>query len=374
MKLILKRNLFLFSILLVLLISLSVVSAEDTNLADSIDNLANTAQTNDCQEISSDENSLILTDASYMSKNLEAGIDSEDQLTSSQDNAEILSQSTDSIDDADLKISNNQMNNLSGSGDSYYDVYVDSVSQKYNYGKYLYLGWKGYFSGYFKVYDSDWDCVYSEYVSGYDKDLYWSLKGLDVDTYTAALVSSDNYWIKYGTIKITKSSSKVSVKKVKTKKGYIYFYAYVKDAYNGGYYNGGKVKFRINGKNYYRALKNGVAVLKFKVPKKKKKYKAKATFLGGHNVYSSSKTFKFTVKKHKYYKYKLKTKYKTFKIARFSQILSPMLEPFHKKGWTLVRSWYGKKSYNRGPFGTYWDIYGRFKKTYWVKKAKYAYY
>ena len=202
--------------------------------------------------------------------------------------------------------------------------------------------------------------------------MQWSLDGLDVDTYTAALVSSDNYLIEYGTIKITKSSSKISVKTVKTKSGYIYFYAYVKDKYNGDYYNGGKVKFRIAGKNYYAALKNGVAKLKFKVPKKVKKYTCKATFLGGSNVYSSSKTFKFTVKKHKYYVYKEKTKFKTVKFGRSIHYVQE--EAYAKKGWYLVKWWYSKKRGWSSEFGYYNIVYGKLKKTYYVKKPKYRYY
>ena len=35
---------------------------------------------------------------------------------------------------------------------SYADVYIDSITTRYNSGKYLYFGWYGYFDGYFKVY------------------------------------------------------------------------------------------------------------------------------------------------------------------------------------------------------------------------------
>ena len=284
----------------------------------------------------------------------------------------------DNIDDADpilnVESKSKQKNILSSSGTSYYNVYVDSVTSRFGSTNYIYFGWQGYFRGYFKIYDSDWDCVHSEYIYGTDKDFKWNLENLDVDKYTAVLVGADNSLVDYGTIKITKSYSKISIKTVKTKNGIIYFYAYVKDKFEGFNYNGGKVKFRINGKNYYAPLKNGVAILKFKVPKKVKTYTCKVTDLGGSNVYSSSKTFKFTVKKHKYYVYKLKTKYKTFYIGKCGGIRGVMLKPFQKKGWYLVKGWYGKKRYNMGAAGIYWDLYGKFKKRYWVKKAKYRYY
>ena len=371
-----NKKFFILAIFLISLLSISVVSAEDSVDAlvfeDSNENIVLNDEISDLELGNSDSTPEDLS----VDDTEDVGLDSTDTNKIETDNVVSNEVNTDDVDVEDDVALNSKTKNTLKSSYSYepYNVYVESVSQKYNYGKYLYFGWSGYFSGYFKVYDSDWYCVHSEYISGYDRDLMWSLDGLDVDTYTAALVSSDDYWLGYGTIKITKSSSKVSVKSVRTKKGYIYFYAYVKDKYNGDYYNGGKVKFRINGKNYYGALKNGRAVIKFKVPKKAKKYTCKATFLGGSNVYSSSKKFTFTVKKHKDYVYKYKTKYKTFFIVRYPHIVSPMLKPFQKKGWTLVKSWYGKKSYNMGAVGIGWDIYGKFKKTYRVKKAKYAYY
>lgn len=360
MKLIFKKNLFLFSILLVLLISLSVVSAEDTNL-ESMDNLADTAQTNDCLEVSSDDSNNV----SETSKNIQTEIDSEDDLASTQEDSKLDLQNSDSV-------GNNQQNDkLSASGDSYHDVYVESVSQKYNNGNYLYLGWQGYFSGYFKVYDSDSYLVYSEYIGGSDKDLCWSLDGLSVDTYTAGLVSSGNNWIKCGTIQITKSSSKISVKTYRSRYG-IYFYAYVKDKYTDRYYDGGKVKLRINGRNYYATLNDGVAVIKFKPPKKNRRYKAKFTFLGGSNVYASSKTIKIKVKKRKYYVYKTKYKYKVFNLGH--NINGVELKYYANKGYKLVKYWYGSKMYYDPMLGHYYRVYGKFKKTYRVKKAKYAYY
>lgn len=370
------KKFFIFAILLIALLSISVVSAEDSSdafvLDDNYEDMGLNEENSDLELSISDSTPKDLSIEDSVDVDLDStytyNIGTDDVISNEVD--------TDNIHlEGDIALNTKTKNTLlSSSGDDPYNVYVESVSQKYNYGNYLYLGWEGYFSGYFEVYDSDWYCVYSEYISGYDKDLQWSLDGLNVDTYTAALVSTDDYWIGYGTIKITKSSSKISVKTVKTKKGYIYFYAYVKDKYTGNYYNGGKVKFRINGKNYYAALKNGVAKLKFKVPKKVKKYTAKATFLGGSNVYSSSKTFKFTVKKHKIYAYKLKTKYKKVHFGRGKLLYHFWLEPYEKKGWVLVKSWFGKKRYHHYQAGYYWDIYGKLKKRYYVKVRKIAYY
>lgn len=381
MKTINKKIIFGLSLIFLLCLSIGSIYAEELNDGSLV--LSDNSDSSEIMQATVSDENIDLTESNEDMEQLEivddnSDISTNDDLLSSEDLSNSNQEKLESVsyDDSDCDIESNEVNQknmLSSSGDSYYGVYVDSVSQKYNYGKYLYLGWGGYFSGYFKVYDSDWYCVHSEYVSGYDKDLQWSLDGLDVDTYTAALVSSDNYLIEYGTIKITKSSSKISVKTVKTKSGYIYFYAYVKDKYNGDYYNGGKVKFRIAGKNYYAALKNGVAKLKFKVPKKVKKYTCKATFLGGSNVYSSSKTFKFTVKKHKYYVYKTKAKYKKVHFGRGKCVYHFWLEPYERKGWILIKSWFGKAHHD--PIGgTYHEIYGKFKKYYYVKKAKYRYY
>ena len=304
-----NKKFFILAIFLISLLSISVVSAEDSVDAlvfeDSNENIVLNDEISDLELGNSDSTPEDLS----VDDTEDVGLDSTDTNKIETDNVVSNEVNTDDVDVEDDVALNSKTKNTLKSSYSYepYNVYVESVSQKYNYGKYLYLGWEGYFSGYFKVFDSDWDCVYSEYISGYDQDLQWSLKGLNVGKYTAGLVDTDNYWVEYGTIKITKSSSKISVKSFKaTAKKIYYCYAYVTDKYNGGGYNGGKVKFRINGKNYYAKLKNGVAVLKFRVPKKAKKYTCKATFLGGRNVIGSSTKFKMTVKKAKTKKYKVR--------------------------------------------------------------------
>ena len=306
-----NKKFCILTLFLIALLSISVVSAEDS--ADAI-----VLENSDADIVLNEENSNLEVSSSdstledlSIDDTEEADLDDTDTdsvETGSDVSNEIDCEDVYDVDADDITLNSKTKNTLqASSSDEPYNVYVESVSQKYNYGKYLYLGWEGYFSGYFKVFDSDWDCVYSEYISGYDQDLQWSLKGLNVGKYTAGLVDTDNYWVEYGTIKITKSSSKISVKSFKaTAKKIYYCYAYVTDKYNGGGYNGGKVKFRINGKNYYAKLKNGVAVLKFRVPKKAKKYTCKATFLGGRNVIGSSTKFKMTVKKAKTKKYKVR--------------------------------------------------------------------
>lgn len=380
MKTINKKIIFGLSLLFLLCLSIGSICAEELN-----DNSLDISDNSDIGEISQaaicDEN-VDLTDSNEDLEKLKSIDDCQEvstngELLSSEDTSNSNQEKLESVSydtlDSDIESNNvNQKNILSSSGDNYYNVYVDSVTARYGANKYVYFGWEGYFSGYFRIYDSDWECVHSEYIYGTDEDFQWSVDDLDVGTYTAALETSDDYWIGYGTIKITKSASKISVKTVKTKKGYFYFYAYVKDKYEGFNYNGGKVKFRIAGKNYYATLKNGVAKLKFKVPKKVKKYTCKATFLGGSNVYSSSKTFKVTVKKHKYYVYKAKTKFKTVKFGRSIHYVQE--EAYAKKGWYLVKWWYSKKRGWSSEFGYYNIVYGKLKKTYYVKKPKYGYY
>ncbi len=364
-----KKNLFLLSIFLIMLLSISVVCAEDSSDAVVLDDA------NEGIVHTGENNNLELSNC-----NLASGDAEDADLNSALDDSletDTISNEVDAEDictDDEVIINSKTKNALKASYDGPYNVYVDSITARYGSGKYLYLGWEGYFSGYFKVFDSDGYCVHSEYLSGYNKDLQWSLDSLDVDKYTAGLVSTSNYWVKYGTIKITKSSSKISIKSVRTKSGKIYLYAYVKDKYDGEYYNGGKVKMLINGKNYYATVNNGVARVTFYVPKKNKRYYCKATFLGGSNVYSSSTNFRLTIKKHKYYAYKVKTKYKNVYFGKGKYIYGFLLEPYKKKGWILVKSWYGKKRYNEGPAGYYWDLYGKLKKKYKVKVAKYAYY
>ena len=185
---------------------------------------------------------------------------------------------------------------------SYADVYIDSITTRYNSGKYLYFGWYGYFDGYFKVYKGN-SLYYNEYLYGYDDDREWGLEGMVPGTYSAKLVTYNGITLGSSKIVIKKSSSKISVKSFSATAGSTFYcYAYVKDKYTGRNYDGGAVKFKINGKTYKASLKKGVAVAKIKIPSKVKKFTCTATFSGGKNVYSSSTKFKISVKKKPVYK------------------------------------------------------------------------
>ena len=49
-------------------------------------------------------------------------------------------------------------------------------------------------------------------------------------------------------------------------------------------------------------------------------------------------------------------------------------EKYTKKGWKLVKYWWGKKEYYDPMLGYWHMVYGKFKKTYKVKVVKYRYY
>lgn len=374
-----NKKFFIFTLFLIALVSISVVSAEDS--VDSVlavedsavleENIGDAAVLDESLENigASDENSnpVAIEDTE------EADLDSKEiEIPKSVDVA--------SSDVADEAISNKGPKNTlkSSSSDSPYNVYVDPLTTYYVSGKHIYFGWQGYFNGYFRIITSDNSVVTTRYFSGYDKDYKYCINGLGAGTYYAGLIDTYYGLLDYSKVVINKATTKISVKSFTARRGVrFHCYAYVWDKNDGSNIDGGYVKFKIAGKTYKAKLRDGVASFYFKVPKKAKKYTCKAYYPGGKNIKASSTKFKMKVrkaKKYKYYVYKYKTKYKTFFITRYTHIVSPMLKPFARKGWTLVRSWYGKKSYNMGSVGIGWDIYGRFKKTYRVKVAKYRYY
>lgn len=157
---------------------------------------------------------------------------------------------------------------------------------------------------------------------------------------------------------------------------------------------------KIKNKVTKKVLKNTQIILKVYTGKKYKTYKVKTNSkgvaklntkrfsVGTHKVVISSgnknyyikKTSKITIKKSKttkkrkkvkYYVYKTKTKYLTAKFGHNVQVSEE--EKYTKKGWKLVKYWWGKKTYYDPMLG-YWNmVYGKFKKTYKVKVAKYKY-
>lgn len=182
--------------------------------------------------------------------------------------------------------------------ESYPDyTYITGVTAKWGADKKIYFGWYGSFNGFFKVFKGE-TCVHNEVLNGYDGEREWNTWDLDVGTYTAKLIDYDGKILDQSTIKIQKSAVKVSVKSFTATAGKtVKCYAYVTDKYDGVDYDGGYVYYKINGKTYKAKLKNGVAVLKFKVPSKAKKYTCQAIYNGDSQFNGAKKTFKMTVKK-----------------------------------------------------------------------------
>ena len=267
--------------------------------------------------------------------------DSDDSLQSVDDEV-FNAESPDSLQTTDedaLSIdSDNESNPVLSA--TYADVYLDNIKTRYNSGDYYYLGWTGYFDGYFEVYKGG-SLYYDEYISGTDEDLQWSLEDISPGTYSTKLITSNGLTLGKGKFVIKKSSSKISVKSFKATAGSkFYCYAYVKDKYTGRNYNGGTVKFKINGKTYKAKLKSGVAVAKIKIPSKVKKYTCKATFSGGSNVYKSTTKFKITVKK--------KPHYKVFKFPAKDKWITKKSGKYKVK----VRVW----TITSGVLGKYYDV------------------
>ena len=310
-------KIILVVILLIGLIPISTVSAEEISTAindlateEIDDSIIESIDKTNKEYITISENNIIeYYNDQFNETNNEIGIQNKNEYA-------ILKQNEESIDndsrvitayEGDV-ISFDKSKEANSILSSPYNVYLNSLSARYHSNNYFYFGWSGYFDSLFKVYKGS-VCVYSEYISGYDKHLKWSINNLGVGTYKAILYDD---WLGdvYGsaTIKIVKSSSKISVKSFTSRVGTIFYcYAYVKDKYTGNNYNGGTVTFKIAGKIYKAKLYEGVAIVKFKIPSKTKKYKCSAKFSGGSNVYGSSTTFKMKVKP--------KLKYKTITVS-----------------------------------------------------------
>ena len=296
------------------LLAVSAVSAADNNSISHI-------QGNDVKEINVDANANLenLNDASSLeSDDVSSDSQSADDVSSDSQSLEDISSDVD-----DDTIVSKEKSKLSSS--SAYNCYVDSVSTYYMSGKNVYLGWYGYFEGYFKVYRGP-SCIHSEYISGYNQDLVWSTDNLNAGTFSAKLVSTYGYTVASGTIKIAKATAKVSCKSFATTAGTKFScYAYVYDKNDGANINGGYVYYKINGKTYKASLKNGVAILKFTVPSKAKTYSCKAYILAGSNIAAASTNFKMTVKK------KAKVKYKTISV-------STKLNRYVSKKWSSYKA------------------------------------
>ena len=328
-----NKKFCILAIFFIALLSISVVSAEDSTdsvltvddspiLEDSIEEAAVLDESVENIE-TSDEN----PDPVAIEDTDEVDLDSNEIET-------IESVDADTKDVADEIMSNKEPKNTlkSSYDDSPYNYYVDPLTTYYVSGKHIYFGWQGYFSGYFKILNSKGSVVYSEYLSGYDDDRKYCINALAAGTYYAGLV--DDYYglLDYSKVVIKKATSKISVKSFKTTVGKkVTCRAYVRDKNDGAKIDGGYVKFRIAGKTYKAKLKNGVAKITFKAPKKIKKYTCKAYYPAGKNIKASSKKFKMVVKK--------KTKAKKLAKGQYMDWCH-VVEHNHKAVWT--KKYYGK--------------------------------
>ncbi len=346
-----KKRLLLIALILCALCSISSVAAND-NMT--------------CENQAIDNES---SDDLLKSSDLKTD---EDILTCENDSQNILnSTDEDTITISEEETVLSQDSNENKLSASYADVYLDSITTHYNSGKYFYFGWWDYFDGYFEVYKGS-SLYYSEYLYGYDQDFEWSLEGMTPGTYTAKLITYNGITLGSAKIVIKKSSSKISVKSFKATAGSkFYCYAYVKDKYTGRNYDGGTVKFKINGKTYKAKLIDGVAVAKIKIPSKVKKFTCTATFSGGKNVYSSKTKFKITVKKKPKYKtISIKTKMSTSKYVtkyygkykiqtlKFKHSMTTLCVFLYKNGKMLYKNKYATK--------IHYKEYGKWKWSEWL--------
>lgn len=301
------KKIFLFSIFLILLLSISVVSAEDS--VDSIvaDDISGDIDIDD-DAIDSMSGSSILAssdDGDSKVESLDETIDENLDSASCGKLEEVCE--SDEADSAVVEdqtaIGNKPKSTLKSSSADYpTSTYITPVNTYYISGKYLYFGWEGYFNGYFKVFKGS-TCVHSEYLYGYNKDLQWSTDNLGVGTFIARLIDDDYGALKSAKIIINKATSKIYVKSFTTRAGTrFHCYAYVNDRYDGANIDGGYVKFAINGRYYWAKLKDGVASFYFKVPSKVRRYVCKAYYLGGTNVKPSGTKFIMNVKRPIRYK------------------------------------------------------------------------
>ena len=186
---------------------------------------------------------------------------------------------------------------------NYANVKIKNVQAIFGQHKEICYEWDGLFKGYLKFYKGSKviDSIYLDNWNNWDMSGYrdyYNTIFLPAGTFTAKIIDMDGKVITKSTIKILKTATKVKISSITAKSGTTkYIKADVYDGTGNVCHEGGKVKFSINGKNYYAKVKSGTAKIKIKVPSKIKTYNCKATFLGDNNAKSSSKTFKITVKK-----------------------------------------------------------------------------
>lgn len=288
-----NKKFCILTLFLIALLSISVVSAEDS--ADSV------LAVDDSTVIEESIEAEPVLDESI--ENIEASDDNSDLAAAEElDLKEV--ENIESVDVNDVTdeviIDKGYKNTLKDSGDKPYNYYVDPLTTYFLSGKHIYFGWQGYFSGYFRIVNSKGSLVFNEYLSGYEDHRKYCIDYLAAGTYYAGLVDEYYGLLDYSKVVIKKAITKIYVKSFTTHPGVkFHCYAYVWDKKNGKDINGGYVKFKIAGKTYKAKVHNGVASFYFKVPKKVKKYTCKAYYLGAKSAKKSSTKFKMKVKRKK---------------------------------------------------------------------------
>lgn len=373
-----NKKIILLTIILIAILSISVVSAEDS--MDPLESVDDSAVDEVVEDPVASVDDAALLDESI--ENVEIIEDNSDMVSDEKgENVEMETADSDDIDSDDVEeelVSYKQPKNSL----KYVYGYVTSATAQYGSDETVSLGWNGYIDGNFKVYKGS-SVVFNYALSGLNQDYTYRVSGLKVGTYYAKLISDYYGVLDSAKIVIKKATTKISVKSFSARAGSkVYCYAYVTLKSNGRNLNGKYVKFIIAGKTYKAKLKSGVARLYFKVPKKIKTYKCKAYFPGSKNTKKSSTKFKLKVKKP--IKYKVmsaktrwdkyvtkrwgKYKVQTYKFKNTMRTMSTLCVFLYKNGrmvdgsnyyskihykyngrwyWTKWRSSYGEAVYHK---------------------------
>ena len=285
-----KKAIFALSLLFVMLLAVSSVSAAD-NMTENIVSIDNESSAHlkiddGDKESSLTQNTIDLEELEY--NNESDNNDSNDVISISADNP-IISDDFNS---------------------NYEDLYLSNVDTYYNADytdAYMEWCWDGYFEGKLVIYHGQ-SIVFSQNIEGDrmgspEYDDYWMLvnnagKPVPVGSYNAKLFSKQGKVLKTASIKIAKAPTDLFVDSKTTKAGKkVTIKSYIEDDYGRADYAKGKITLKINGKTYSANVKNGKFSISFKAPSKAKKYSCKITYGGDSNYKSSSTKFTLTVKK-----------------------------------------------------------------------------
>lgn len=328
-----KKAIFALSLLFVMLLAVSSVSAAD-NMTENIVSIDNESSAHlkiddGDKESSLTQNTIDLEELEY--NNESDNTDSSDVISISADNS-IISDDFNS---------------------NYEDLYLSNVDTYYNADytdAYMEWCWDGYFEGKLVIYHGQ-SIVFSKNIKGDrigspDYDDCWMLvdnagKPVPVGSYNAKLFSKQGKVLKTASIKIAKAPTDLFVDSKTTKAGNeVTIKSYIEDDCGRAEYAKGKITLKINGKTYSANVKNGKFSISFKAPSKAKKYSCKITYGGDSNYKSSSTKFTLTVKKASTTKNKKTTKKK---ITKFTVVvptkLNKKISKSHGKYSIMTYKW-----------------------------------